>query len=121
MGYHEAAVRGTAALHFQRNPEKILNSTIKQAKEVMTKRAVLQEQPTLEEFAKDLTRMLGSAKSKAELWLEQRKQLVKHLNEIRDTASALLSQLHWEEKHLQAADRTAGDTNRSRASRARKR
>jgi len=47
----------------------------------------------IEAFADDLGRMLHSAKTKAEGWLGQRQQISKHLTEIRDTASDLLTQL----------------------------
>src|SRR6185503_20662725 len=48
---------------------------------------------TIEEFTDDLNRMLHSARTKAEGWLGQRKEISKHLVEIRDTASNLLTQL----------------------------
>ena len=47
----------------------------------------------IEEFAEDLGRLLGAAKSKAEGWLGQRQKITKHLEEIRDTATNLLQQL----------------------------
>jgi hypothetical protein len=47
----------------------------------------------IEEFAEDLGRLLGSARAKAEGWLGQRREITKHLEEIRDTASGLLSEL----------------------------
>jgi len=47
----------------------------------------------IEEFAEDLGRLLGSARAKAEDWLGQRRAITKHLEDIRDTASGLLSQL----------------------------
>jgi hypothetical protein len=47
----------------------------------------------IEEFAEDLGKLLGSAKSKAEDWLGQRKYIAEHLAAIRDTASGLLTQL----------------------------
>jgi ElaB/YqjD/DUF883 family membrane-anchored ribosome-binding protein len=50
----------------------------------------------IEEFAEDLGRMLGSARSKAEGWLGQRTQITKHLEDIRDTASHLLTELGHE-------------------------
>jgi hypothetical protein len=48
---------------------------------------------TLEGFAEDLGQMLGNARAKAEGWLNQRHAMVKHLSEIRDTASKLLTDL----------------------------
>jgi hypothetical protein len=50
----------------------------------------------IEEFAEDLGRLLGTARSKAEGWLGQRKQIAKHLEEIRDTAAHLLTELGHE-------------------------
>src|ERR1700732_2930219 len=47
----------------------------------------------LEEFAEDLGGLLGTARAKAEGWLGQRQEIVKHLSEIRDTATKLLSDL----------------------------
>ncbi|SRR5216684_7620049 len=41
----------------------------------------------IEDFAEDLGKLLGSARSKAESWLSQRKAIVKHLSEVRDAAS----------------------------------
>ena len=48
---------------------------------------------SIEGFAEDLGRMLGTAQAKAQGWLGQRQTIVKHLQQIRDTASNLLSQL----------------------------
>jgi hypothetical protein len=47
----------------------------------------------IEGFAEDLGRLLGTAKSRAESWLSQRRVIVKHLTDLRDTASGLLTQL----------------------------
>lgn len=47
----------------------------------------------IEEFAEDLGRLLGTARTKAEGWLGQRQQIAKHLEDIRDTATSLLQQL----------------------------
>jgi len=47
----------------------------------------------LVDFAEDLGRTLGTARSKAEGWLAQRSQIAKTLEEIRHTASSLLTQL----------------------------
>ena len=47
----------------------------------------------IEEFAEDLGGLLGMARAKAEGWLGQRQEIVKHLSEIRDTATKLLSDL----------------------------
>ena len=47
----------------------------------------------MEEFAEDLGRLLGTARATAEGWLGQRQNVAKQLEEIRNTASDLLSQL----------------------------
>jgi len=47
----------------------------------------------IDEFAEDLGGLLGTARAKAEGWLGQRQEIVKHLSEIRDTATKLLSDL----------------------------
>jgi hypothetical protein len=55
---------------------------------------------TIEAFAEDLGRLLGTARAKADSWLEQRQQIAKHLTDIRDTASHLLTQLGEQAKSL---------------------
>ena len=47
----------------------------------------------VEAFAEDLGRLLGAARAKAEGWLGQRKAIAKHLEDVRDTAANLLSQM----------------------------
>src|SRR5215207_4266418 len=47
----------------------------------------------IEEFAEDLGRLLGNARAKAEGWLGQRHNVAKQLEQIRDTATSLLTQL----------------------------
>jgi hypothetical protein len=47
----------------------------------------------LEEFAEDLGRLLGTAKAKADSWLEQRQSIATQLSAISETASDLLHQL----------------------------
>ena len=47
----------------------------------------------IESFAEDLGRLLGTARAKAESWLGQRQNVAKQLEQIRDTAAGLLSQL----------------------------
>jgi hypothetical protein len=47
----------------------------------------------IEGFAEDLGRLLGTAQSKAEGWIGQRQTIARQLEQIRDTASGLLSQL----------------------------
>jgi hypothetical protein len=61
---------------------------------------------TLETFAEDLGRMIGSAQNKAANWLQQRDSLVKHLENVRDSASQLLTQLgHTASETLQTVRR----------------
>lgn len=50
----------------------------------------------IEEFAEDLGKMLGHARTKAQGWIGQRQQIVKSLTELRDEATELLSQLGHE-------------------------
>jgi hypothetical protein len=47
----------------------------------------------IERFGEDLGRLLGTAQAKAKHWLGQRQEIVKHLSDIRDTASRLLADL----------------------------
>jgi hypothetical protein len=47
----------------------------------------------IEGFATDLGALLGTAVNKAESWLSERDNIVKHLTDVRDTASRLLSDL----------------------------
>jgi len=47
----------------------------------------------VEDFAEDLARILDTARAKAESWIGQRNTVVKHLTDIRDTATHLLSQI----------------------------
>ena len=61
---------------------------------------------TVEEFAEDLGKLLGTATAKAENWLDQRKQIAARLTEIRDTASRLLTDLgHQGESAVQRGQR----------------
>jgi hypothetical protein len=59
----------------------------------MAKRKSTNGEHAIEGFAADLGNLLGSARSKAEDWLGQRKAIAAHLEEIRDTAAGLLEQL----------------------------
>ena len=47
----------------------------------------------IEDFAEDLGRLLGTAQAKAQGWLGQRQNVAKQLEQIRDTATSLLTQL----------------------------
>jgi hypothetical protein len=62
----------------------------------------------LEEFAEDLGRMLGTARSKADSWLGQRQAIVKQLTQLRDEASKLLSQLGHGAERVIRRGRPAG-------------
>ena len=71
----------------------------------------------VESFAEDLGKLLGQAQNKAEDWLGQRKQIVEHLEGIRDTAVSLLNQLgHVPSKAAGGARRGYHETARSSAS-----
>lgn len=66
----------------------------------------------IEAFAEDLGRLLGTAQTKAQHWLGQRQEIVKHLSGIRDTASKLLTDLGHQTERVarrgrQAASRLA--------------
>jgi hypothetical protein len=47
----------------------------------------------IEGFAGDLGRLLGTAQAKAHGWIEQRHTIAKQLQQIRDAAAALLTEL----------------------------
>lgn len=59
----------------------------------MAKRPATSTETKAEAFAEDLGHLLGTARAKADSWLNQRRQIVKHLTGVRDTASNLLNQL----------------------------
>jgi hypothetical protein len=65
----------------------------------------------LEEFAEDLGRLLGTARSKAEGWLGQRQAIVKQLTQLRDEASKLLTQLGHGAERVIRRGRPAGSKN----------
>lgn len=68
----------------------------------------------VESFAEDLGKLLGQAQNKAEDWLGQRKQIVEHLEGIRDTAVNLLNRLgHVPRKVAGSAKRGYRETARS--------
>jgi hypothetical protein len=60
----------------------------------------------LEGFAEDLGRLLGAARGRADRWLEQRQTIAKNLEQIRDTASSLLTQLGQQAKAVAGRGRT---------------
>lgn len=55
--------------------------------------AMVAAENTMEAFADDLGRLLGTARAKAEDWLEQRKAILDHLTSLRDTANGLIARL----------------------------
>ena len=59
----------------------------------MAKRRSYKKTSQIEGFADDLGRLLGSATAKADRWLSQRQTIVKHLTDVRDTATKLLANL----------------------------
>jgi hypothetical protein len=65
----------------------------------------------LEEFAEDLGGLLGTARAKAEGWLGQRQEIVKHLSEIRDTATKLLTDLGHQAQEVAHRGRPPGSQN----------
>lgn len=60
---------------------------------VLPAEAMAAGESKIEEFAEDLGRLLGTARAKAAGWIGQRQAIAKHLEEIRDTATGLLTQL----------------------------
>jgi hypothetical protein len=48
---------------------------------------------TMVDFAEDLGRLLGTAQAKATNWLNQRKDVIDELTQLRDTAERLLTDL----------------------------
>lgn len=48
---------------------------------------------TMVDFAEDLGRLLGTAQAKASNWLNQRKNVIDELTQLRDTANQLLNDL----------------------------
>jgi len=65
----------------------------------------------IEEFAEDLGRILGKARSKADSWLGQRQAIVKQLTQLRDEASKLLTQLGAGAERIIRRGRPAGSGN----------
>src|ERR1700731_4320562 len=74
----------------------------------MTKHESTTTEQKIEDFAEDLGRILGTARAKAEGWLGQRQAIAKHLNEIRETASKLLTDLGHEAQRVARRGRPAG-------------
>jgi hypothetical protein len=65
----------------------------------------------IEGFAEDLGKMLGTARAKAEDWMGQRQTIVKHLTELRDTATKLLGDLGQQAQRIARRGRPAGSRN----------
>ena len=74
----------------------------------MAKHEATTTEHKIEEFAEDLGQLLGTARAKAEGWIGQRQVIVKHLAEIRDTASKLLTDLGHEAQRVISRGRPAG-------------
>jgi hypothetical protein len=66
----------------------------KKAESAATSARVVGE--TIEGFAEDLGKVLGTAQAKASSWLEQRKSIAEQLTQIRDTANDYLQRLSGE-------------------------
>ena len=60
---------------------------------------------TIEGFAEDLGKLLGTAQAKASSWLDQRKSIAEQLTQIRDTANDYLQRLSGEAASVAAAVR----------------
>jgi len=73
----------------------------------MAKRPATSTEAKVEAFAGDLGHLLGTARAKADSWLNQRQEIVKHLTGIRDTASNLLTQLGQESQRAMKRGRAA--------------
>ena len=89
-----------------------------------SKSTIVAAEHKIEEFAEDLGKMLGHARTKAEGWLGQRKTIVKNLTQLRDEASTLLSQLGHEAGEVVSRvrhGRPAGSKNAKKAAPAKKR
>lgn len=57
------------------------------------------------DFAEDLGRLLGTAQAKASNWLNQRKNVIDELTQLRDTANQLLRDLTGGESSLASGTR----------------
>jgi hypothetical protein len=68
---------------------------VSDARERITNRGV-RRSTRMVDFAEDLGRLLGTAQAKASNWLNQRKNVIDELTQLRDTANHLLSELTGE-------------------------
>src|SRR6476659_5363960 len=67
----------------------------------MAKRPATSTEAKVEAFAEDLGRLLGTARAKADSWLSQRQAIAKELEQIRDAATKLLTDLgHTAERQV---------------------
>ena len=71
---------------------------------------------TMVDFAEDLGRLLGTAQAKASNWLNQRKNVIDELTQLRDTATELLAQLTGDEASSAARPRSTSRRGRPRGS-----
>ncbi len=78
--------------------------------------AVTASNTRLETFAEDLGRVLGTAEHKARGWLDQRKDIVKQLSQLRDRTDTLLRELTDGGANMAIAVGLARGTNRGRPS-----
>jgi hypothetical protein len=85
------------------------------AKAQVTESTMEAAENKIEEFAEDLGRLLGNARSKAEGWIGQRKAISEHLAGIRDTATGLLAQLGMGDGPSTGSSATRGRRGRPRA------
>ena len=68
---------------------------------------------TIEGFAEDLGKLLGTAQAKASSWLEQRKSIAEQLTQIRDTANDYLQRLSGEAASVAGASCNQFNSNQS--------
>jgi hypothetical protein len=87
----------------------------------MAKTNVATAEEAIGNFAEDLGKMLGQARSKAEGWLGQRKAIVKNLTDLRDEATKLLTQLGHDAVTVTRRGRPAGSKNVAKAGQRKKR
>ena len=71
----------------------------------------------IEGFAEDLGKVLGTARARAEGWISQRQEIVRHLTDLRDTASKLLAALGHEAERTVRRGRPGGRTRMEAARR----
>jgi hypothetical protein len=62
----------------------------------------------IEGFAEDFGKVLGTARARAEGWISRRQEIVRHLTDLRDTASKLLVALGHEAERAIRHGRAAG-------------